>query len=224
MAGETLDAYLTFTKGIAGRGAAPEIKGETKDATEKSGGWYSMQIKSYAFTFELDTSATEETPNNKGETLAHHPQLKPVTVTKVVDIASPFLLAALCLGAKYDKVWISQRKSGAVKGATGDYFWELELRDVMVANLTWNAADDGIPVENITLEYQGISAWYAPQNRTGELALDKAVEYDYDMQSADPGDKKNKTASLSDSDVNDLVKKVLTIVAKSYPKVTVPVK
>jgi len=224
MPGETLDAYLTFTKGIAGRGSAPEIRGETKDATEKSGGWYSMQIKSYNFTFELDTSATEETPNNKGETLAHHPQFTPVQVTKIVDIASPFLLAALCLGAKYDKVWISQRKSGAVKGATGDYFWELELREVMVKNLTWNAADDGIPVETITLEYQGISAWYSPQNRTGELALDKAVEYDYDLQSADPGDKKNKTAPLSDSDVNGIVKKVLAIVAKSYPNVKVPVK
>lgn len=220
MAGETLDAYLTFTSGTAGSGSAPKIKGETHDATERSGGWDSMQIKSYNLKFELDTSGTEETPNKKGDTAAHHPQFQPVQITKTVDVSSPYLLAALCVAARYDKVWIAQRKAGAMKGAAGDYYWEIELRDVTIKNLTWSASTEGIPEETMELEYQGITAWYTPQKRSGELDLGKAVEYDYDLQSPDPG--KNNKASMSESDTDAVVKKVLAMIAKANPTIKVP--
>lgn len=217
MAGETLDAYLTFTTGRAGRGPAPEIKGETKDLTEKSAGYSSMQIKNYSLDFELETSGTEETSNQKkGELTTHQPNFRDVKITKVVDIASPYLLNALCTAAIYDKVWISQRKSGASKDSTGDYFWEIELRDVTVSTLTWGADESGVPTENLTLKYNGITAWYTPQKRTGELDLGNAVEYDYDLQAAKPG-KDRSSSGMNGSDVDAVVKQVMALIAKANP-------
>jgi type VI secretion system Hcp family effector len=203
--GGGIDAYLTFIGGRAGRGAAPVIEGETKDVVEKD--WSSLQIQSYQLDFEMVAESTEETVTKAGDGVAHNPEFGPVTISKFVDQASPMLLQALHLAAQYDEVWICQRKAGAAQGQSGGYFWEIRLGTVAIKKLQWRASDSGYPVEDITLEYETITAYYRQQKRTGEL-IDTAIQTDEDLGQRAPAKRKRKRGDISDSQFEDILARV----------------
>ena len=135
MAGDSIDAFITFSKGSINGQRAAEVKGEAQDKVEKN--YTSSQIQSYSFEFSLEGDLSEETSDQKGNTQSHHPKANGVTVTKSVDTASPTLFQNFCGAAQYDNVWIYQRRAGAQKGLSGDYFWMITLGDVTVTSLRW---------------------------------------------------------------------------------------
>ncbi len=216
MAEGGIDAYLTFMGGKAGRGAAPVIEGETKDAVEKD--WSSMQIQSYDLSFEMVDEQTEETVTKTGEGVAHNPEFQPVTISKFIDKASPRLLQALHMAAQYDEVWISQRKAGGTQGQSGGYFWEIRLGTVAIKSLKWRAAESGYPTEDITLVYQTITAYYRPQKRTGELT-ETAIQTDEDLDQRAPSKRRRKGGELSDSQFEDIVARVARELRGKHAKV-----
>ena len=216
MAEGGIDAYLTFMGGKAGRGAAPVIEGETKDAVEKD--WSSMQIQSYDLSFDMVAEQTEETVTKTGENVAHNPEFGAVSITKLIDKASPMLLQALYLAARYDEAWIVQRKAGGSKGQSGDYFWEIKLGEVAIKSLKWRASDSGSPTEDITLEYNTITAYYRPQKRSGELE-NTAIQTDEELGQRAPSKRRRKGGDISDSQFEDIVARVARELRGKHAKV-----
>jgi type VI secretion system Hcp family effector len=221
VAGE-LDAYLTFGEGSYGKNARPiNIEGETTDTFETQ--FKSVQIKRYDLGFQHDRKATEEWKPGEGDSVPHDPTFEPVTITKVVDVSTPSLLVALYVGAVFDNVWIWQKKAGASKERTGDYFFKIELLDANITSLSWSASDGGPPEETLKLEYRGISLEYVPQQKTGALDQKAAKTTSNPLGGDDPDfltlptakNRKDKNGSaMSTSDKNDIVKEVLAMLKK----------
>lgn len=211
MAGESIDAFVWFGKGRAGRnqrGAAPQIKGETTDAAYRDTG--AIQIKSYTFEFTMQTQGSEEKEGEKGTDELPDPTFEPVKITKTVDTASPLLFEALCIGAKYDQVDIAQRKAGGHGEHSGAEFWRVELKDVTIESVNWSTADTGEVTENISLRYEYIKITYQPQSHRG--GMDKpAVIREHRLVGAEGlKDKdKKKTDGINEGQVSGVVDKVI---------------
>ncbi len=203
MASGGIDAFITFGNGIYPGGKPFTIDGEAEDIFEKD--YKSSQIKSYTFDFSLSLDAGTETGNQEADTMTHTPHLEAVTITKQLDLASPKILHALCHAAVFDWVAIWQKRAGGAKGRSGDYFWKIELDEVNISNLTWNAEDDGMPTETLKLEYHGISVDYIPQKHTGELDKGRHKEAKYH----DQHDRRVSKTDASNVDVDKVVQAVI---------------
>jgi type VI secretion system Hcp family effector len=207
-----LDAFLTFGQGWA-NSKSIEIDGETTDSFEK--GFGSSQLTQYSMGFSLDTAAGTETDNNSGDTATHSPELKPIQVTKMVDSASPMIMQAMTIGTRFEDVWIWQKKSGASKTKSGDYFWMIHLENVNISDCTWSA-DDGSLTETLTLTYQKIDVEYKKQLPTGEL--DKKSQRG---RYPEPGAKLSVVKSKPNGDTAQIEQKILATLKKLNPSLKI---
>lgn len=221
MAGE-IDAFLYF--GAAWQGMkAPKIEGETTDIVEKDTfGDYgrSMAIQSYQMGFTHETESTEETQTQgqKGSQ-AHHPEINDVSVTRLVDAASPNLLLALWNSARYEDAWIVQKKAGGSKGRSGAYFWEVRLREVSIKGLNWNADEGGATKETLTLNCKGVEVRYYKQKQTGELEQSYLGGNPLPEDLADLRPNKTKGDSkLDGSQIASIVQQVIKKIKDSNPQ------
>jgi type VI secretion system Hcp family effector len=223
VAGE-FDAYLRFVEGKYGKGQSKilNVHGETKDVAEKNNpesDFGSIQLKRYDMGVSQDTKTSEESQIKDTDNIVADPKFNPVTITKQVDISTPYLLQAVYVGAIFTKAHIWQRRAGASREVSGGYFLKIELRDVSVVDLKWSAGD-GIPEETLSLEYRGIKVEYLRQLASG--ALDKSAPASTDMLWL-PKAKNDQTGSdkgggaLSTSDKADLVKQVTDAIRRANP-------
>jgi len=215
MAGE-IDAFLYFGPSTGGK---PDwIHGETSDAERKGKSGYgsSMAIQSYNLGFELNQDDSEETKDEGGGiSHDHEPKIHDITVTKLVDAASPVLLQALWYATKYKEAWIAQRKAGGVSGRSGGYFWKLRLDTVVITNLAWAADASGQITETITLHcIDGISAHYYKQSHTGQIDSSAVESSDLEIKRTNvkgkDGDRPNLDATQTRSLVNEVIKQIRT--------------
>jgi type VI protein secretion system component Hcp len=204
MAGDGIDAFITFSKGKMNGQRAPAVEGEAQDKVEKE--YTSSQILSYAFSFALEGDQTEET-----STQTHHPKANEVTVTKMVDTASPTLFQNFCGATQYDNVWIYQRRAGGLKGMSGDYFWMITLGDVTVTSLRWDG--DGYPRETIGLHFEELWVDYVGQKHTGALDQSKAKHGHFDWHSAP--NKMGGSGQVSDVDIDAAVERAIEKLRKA---------
>ena len=213
MAGDAIDAYLTFFDDgkLPNNDSAPFIKGETQDSFEKGGeDWSSIQIKSYEFSFDLNFDS-EEMVGDKGKQ-PHEPQVGDVTITKIVDRATPMLLRALWFAAQYDEVALWQRRAGA-REKKDAYFWKISLYDVAIKSLRWSAsADDPYPQETLALRYRGLELDYFSQTHTGQIDIAKPTSSDY-LELVRPN-KDGGNGAGSDLSDADLTKRITAILKK----------
>jgi len=214
MAGE-IDAFLYFGPSMGG--TPEQIDGETGDVIERQtdGGYgKSMTIQSYNVQFELNQDDSEETKDEGGGiSHDHEPKIHDITVTKLLDAASPALLQALWNATKYKVAWIVQRKAGGIQGRSGGYFWKLRLDTVVITNLTWAADSSGQVTETMMLHCKdGMQAYYHKQKHTGELEkqpipLGVASVKRTNVKSKD-GDRPKLDATQTRSLVNEVIKQI----------------
>ncbi len=229
--GDGIDAFIAFGPPVKG---GETIQGETADVIERKveEGWgRSIQIKTYSTSFALNTTNTEETHSQAGDVVA--PEFEPdkVTIQKYVDAATPQLLKALRNAVRYQRVLISQRKAGGAKGRSGDYFWLIELKNVMISSLQWSSDESGATAETIALTYyDGISVEYYRQKSTGDLEK-TPIWYEIDMTDTLQGkDKKNGKdgnsngaagGDLSESQLQTVTKRVLQTLKTKNPNLNI---
>lgn len=197
-----IDAFLTFGPATA-NSKQVDVKGETEDTAHKNYG--SCQLLQYNLGFSLDTAPGTETDNKSGETATHAPELKAVQVTKLVDVASPVLMQVMSQAAIFRDVWIWQRKAGAAKGKSGDYFWKIHLENVHISDMNWSADPDNL-TETLSLNYQKITVEYYKQLETGAIEQ-KAITGQYPLPGAKLSVVKSKTRA--DVDANQVEKNIL---------------
>jgi type VI secretion system secreted protein Hcp len=215
---DNIDAYLTFGQGRVGRQSFPQIQGEAQDSIEKD--YTSSQIDRYTFGFSRSRDS-ENTAKAEEGGFPTGLSFDKVSITKKIDSASPALLRAICVGARFDEVWLYQRRAGGAKGKSGDYFWMITLTHVEIARLSWDGSADGIPTETIELEFGGVDADYVPQKHTGELDKGKHVEWGTPVNwdalagAADKSGGGDAPAEVSSSQLDTIVAKVLDRLKKT---------
>jgi type VI protein secretion system component Hcp len=220
MAGE-IDAFLYFGPALKG-GKPPQIDGETTDVIERKasdGYGKSMAIQQYSIDFAHPMDHTEEMKNQSDGSQMHEPDISSISVTKLVDAASPMLLKALWEGTQYKDAWISQRKAGGGKGMSGDYFWQIELQEVAIENLTWSADSGGQTTETLKLRAtKGVYVQYFRQKKTGDLDT-TPIEYQAPIERPH---KKNGADDMTPSQIDAVVKEVLKRLGKGPQSSTPP--
>lgn len=215
MAGdEKIDAFLYFGTKVKGGGPS-RIDGETGDIAEKEAtGSYgkSMSIKGYTLGFSAHAEGTEETQKADGSTESFDPTVEDVQVTRSVDAASPFLLQAVWNRTKFSDAWIVQKKAGGGgrEGRSGGYYWEINLNQVIVTGLNWNADQDGGLVETLKLNFQGIEVRYYKQKHSGELEKAPMTSDELDLQTSKKGadDSSGVDAQQIKNDIYKTLKKL----------------
>ncbi len=208
MAGDSIDAFLKFGDGWVGPQKFPQIAGETTDKKYRDEGW--MQIRNYTFDFTMQTEGSEEKLGDKGTQHRPDPVFAPVKITKLVDAASPLLFKALCVGAKYEKVHIRQRKAGGHGQHSGAEFWQIDLHDATIENVNWSASESGELMESLSLRYEYLKVTYTPQSHHG--ALDKPLPpQEHQLQGAEGLKDKDKTkaGAITDAQLTGVVDKVI---------------
>ena len=130
--------------------------------------------------------------------------------------ASPVIMQAMTMAAVFDDVWIWQKKSGASKERSGDYFWKVHLQNVHISDLTWSADSDNL-TETLSLTYQKIDVEYYAQKSTGELEK-KAIKGQY----PEPGAKLSVVKSKADGvDAGDIEQKLLKKLKQLNPSLRI---
>lgn len=177
--GEKIDAFLYFGHQIDGGKGPKKIDGETSDSIESevtADYGKSMGISGYQFSGTAHPEGSAEQHRKDMERARtdpkfnpYEPVIQPITITKAIDAASPFLLAAMWFRVEYDVAWIVQKKAGGQAKRSGEYFWEIYLENVVVESLNWSAEAGGGVTETLTLSFMNIQATYHVQDRHGNI-------------------------------------------------------
>jgi len=103
--------------------------------------------------------------------------LKPITITKRTDAASPVMFQACCTGKHFPTAKITLHKAGGDEAV--DYLI-FELEKVYVEAIDWagSAGGDDQAVERATLRFGKITATYTPQTETGAKGSPVVASWD----------------------------------------------
>ena len=103
--------------------------------------------------------------------------LKPITITKRTDAASPVLFQACCTGKHFPTAKITLHKAGGDEAL--DYL-VFELEKVYVETIDWSGSSGGADqaVEQATLKFGKITATYTPQTETGAKGSPVVASWD----------------------------------------------
>jgi type VI protein secretion system component Hcp len=209
----SIDAFLTFSKGRTDK-RSYEIKGETEDTYEQ--GFGSCQLLDYSLGFSLEISPGRETDSKASEKATHEASLKAVQLTKQVDSASPIIMQAMVEAARFEWICIWQKKAGAAKGKSGEYFWKVFLYDCYISELGWKADSDSLS-ESLSIEYKKIEVEYYKQLHTG-LLENKAIKGEYTDIAI--GSKKDGDSNGADADA--IEKRIFEKLKALNPSIKVP--
>lgn len=137
-----------------------QLDGVAGEATRKG---FEGQIVVQSFELGADNLSSIGSGGGGGTGKAN---LRPLSVTKFADAASPLLLQACCEGTHYPTARIVLNKAGG--GDAIDYL-VLELEKVYIQSVDWigATASDDRPMERLEISYGKITATYTPQTQTG---------------------------------------------------------
>jgi type VI secretion system secreted protein Hcp len=156
-----VDAFLQFTK----EGSAYKIAGETQDAyfkNPKEGGPAAFELQTWTFSTANPASIGSAT-SGAGSGKA---TFEPFTVTKNIDIASPYLFKTCCAGGHYDELTLWIRKAGQEKTSAGAWYLEWKFAMAFISKITWTHGDP-MPTEEVTFVYGAVQFTYKQQQKTG---------------------------------------------------------
>jgi type VI secretion system secreted protein Hcp len=135
------------------------IEGESPDSK------HGKEIQLLSFSFGADQPTSGHTGGGSG---AGKVNMHDLSIVKQVDKASPKLLVACCTGQAIKSAVLTARKAG---GDQQDYM-VVTLSDVVVSNHTTAgqaAGTDGLPNEQVSLNFTKINFEYKEQGADGSL-------------------------------------------------------
>lgn len=129
------------------------IPGEALDEKYKD----CIEITGYGFGMHQSTSATA---SSSGGASSGRTSLSDFTFTKSLDKASCKIIEAVCSGKHLSQVVLMLHRAGGDKLK----YFEITLEEVIISNYSQNA-NDGVPIETISLNYGRIKTTYTQQSR-----------------------------------------------------------
>jgi type VI secretion system secreted protein Hcp len=144
-----------------------EISGESTDEKHHD------EIEVLSWSWGLAQSASTNSGGGGG---AGKVSVNDLTLTKLLDIASPLLITMCCTGRHVPKAVLTLRSSGE----TPLEYLTLTLDEVLVSSISVAATEgDDRPAENVTLNFARFHFAYTRQGSDGTLG--EAVKAEWDI-------------------------------------------
>jgi type VI secretion system secreted protein Hcp len=144
------------------------IEGESPDSK------HGKEIQLLSFSFGADQPASSSLGGGSG---AGKVNMHDLSIVKQVDKASPKLFVACCTGQHIKSAVLTSRKAG---GDQQDYMI-VTLSDIIVSHVTTAgqaAGTDGLPNEQVSLNFSKVNFEYKEQGADGTLKGTVAGGYD----------------------------------------------
>ena len=144
------------------------IEGESPDSK------HGKEIQLLSFSFGADQPASSSLGGGSG---AGKVNMHDLSIVKQVDKASPKLFVACCTGQHIKSAVLTSRKAG---GDQQDYMI-VTLSDIIVSHVTTAgqaAGTDGLPTEQVALNFSKVNFEYKEQGADGTLKGTVAGGYD----------------------------------------------
>jgi len=145
------------------------IKGESSGS--KHQGWIECATVNWSIT--QPKSATTSTG---GGHTAERAELSEVTISKLVDLASPLLAQTCAAGRTLPKARLEMLRADG-QGEPIKYF-EVELENVLVAHVAPAFSAGGFPTENLGLKFSKVKWKYCKQKIAGGAGGNTAGGWD----------------------------------------------
>jgi type VI secretion system secreted protein Hcp len=122
----------------------------------------STQLEIYSFSWGV-TNVGTGTGSGGG---ASRPDVSDLQVRTLLNNASPKLMEACATGKHLPKATLTCRKAGG----TQEVFYEVKLEDVLISSysVAGTSGSDGVPTEEMSLNFTKIEAKYFPMDRSGK--------------------------------------------------------
>jgi len=92
-----------------------------------------------------------------------------IVITKTLDKATPKILEAIANGRHIENV-ILELDSSSSNSTNSQPYLRYELKNVLITSYSTHAAGDGIPIEEISMNFEEIKVEYAQYDETGGKA------------------------------------------------------
>jgi type VI secretion system secreted protein Hcp len=134
------------------------IKGESTDS--KHAGW----IECGAVTWSIHQPKSATASTGGGHT-AERAELSEISISKLVDLASPILAQTCACGKTIPKAKLEMQRADG-QGEPIKYF-EVELENVLIAHIAPSFSGGGQPMESLGLKFSKIRWRYTQQKVAG---------------------------------------------------------
>ncbi len=144
------------------------VEGESQDSKHKN------EIELLSWSFGATQSGTMHMGGGGG---AGKVSMQDMSVTKVMDKASPKLLLACANGEHISKAVLVARKAGKEQ----QEYYKITLTDVLVSGYnTSGHSQSGVPMDQVTLNFGKIECEYKEQKKDGTLG--GVIKTGYDLK------------------------------------------
>lgn len=131
------------------------VKGESTDSNHKD----EIELLSYSHGVSQPISAVASTSGGATSGRCNHTDL---SVSKLLDVASPVLNQLCCTGKHIDSIVLTIRRSDGDKSIP---YMVYKLTDTVISSVSIGGSSDQVPVETVTFNYSKIEWEYTKQAR-----------------------------------------------------------
>jgi type VI secretion system secreted protein Hcp len=149
-----------------------DIKGESLDDKHKD----EIEVLSYSWGVSNSGSMASGSGGGEGKASFHD-----ITITHLMDKASPVLMQACATGVHLKEATITHRKAG--KGQ--QEYLIIKMNDVIVTGVSHGGTGDGGSSENVSIAFAKVDMEYKPQKPDG--SLDAGIHFKYDLKAQKEG-------------------------------------
>jgi type VI secretion system secreted protein Hcp len=144
----------------------PDIKGESEDSNNKD----AIDVLSWSHSFNQPTSPTRTTGSAGTVEQANHSDF---SFTKYLDAATDDLLKFCWSGKQIDTATFSAfRADGSDMPLK---YLEVEMKNVLITNISIGGGTGDIPTETVTLSYDVVKYNYIPRKKADGSAIGNQV-------------------------------------------------
>ena len=147
------------------------IEGESVDKDHK--GW--INILSFGQAVHQPGSGATGTARRRGDVI-----LEDISVSKLLDKASPKIAEAVCKGKVFPKVEIELTASYTDAGRVTYYRYELKNVLVTSYNVSGAAQSEEVPAEDFSLNFEEIKVTYTENDNAGKKKGN--IEYSWKVE------------------------------------------
>lgn len=131
------------------------VKGESTDANHKD----EIELLSYSHGVSQPTSAVASTAGGGTGGRCNHTDL---SVSKMMDSATPILNQLCCTGKHIDSITMTLRRADGDKSIP---YMVYKLTDIVISSVSVGGSSDSVPIETLTFNYAKIEWEYTKQAR-----------------------------------------------------------
>ncbi|HLY58231.1 MAG TPA: type VI secretion system tube protein Hcp [Stellaceae bacterium] len=126
-----------------------------------------FEVEDYSF----DTEQQLNIGSQSSGTGAGKVTFNPFSITRKIDLSSPFFFQMHCAGTPFETVYLCLRKSAGTadqEQSSGLIFLRYDFKMVAIKTISWSH-DDEAPKETMTFEYGGLQIRYTLQKPDGSM-------------------------------------------------------